>query len=386
MVEASRAPQVPLSPSELPEKIKALVANELHARRQPSAWELLKIIEDTLGWKSRWLVWQCLMELAKDPTLTLPMKDYVAHLAESEDLDSALRGVGAPKKDILSTIDTLFRQSSAYRKSSAFQEMVSFMANFRDYAPYNNMLVRLQNPSCSFYASETDWKRRFARHIKEDAHPMLILAPMHPVMLVYELDQTEGPPLPKELERFAHFEGEWNPRWIQQTVRNAAIHDRVRVDFKHLSSTNAGFATLARGTEKWKMRIAVHDGLDRPSRYGVMVHELAHIYLGHLGSDKDHWWPSRSELDAKAIEIEAEAVAFIVTTRFGLKGESAAYVSGHLTTDGLLPTSVSVDLVAKVASRIEAMARTALRKRAPSKPSQNKMHCRPPAMRLFDLL
>jgi len=302
--------------------------------------------------------------------LTHPMKDYVAHLAESEDLANALRGVGAPKNDITSTIDTLFRQSSAYRKSSAFQEMVSFMANFRDYAPYNNMLVRLQNPSCSFYASENDWKRRFDRHVKEDAHPMLILAPMHPVMLVYELDQTEGPALPKELEQFAHFEGEWNTRWIQQTVRNAAIHDRVRVDFKHLSATNAGFATLARGTEKWKMRIAVHDGLDEPSRYGVMVHELAHIYLGHLGSDKDHWWPSRSELDAKAVEIEAEAVAFIVTTRLGLKGESAAYLSCHLTMDGLLPPSVSVDLVAKAASRIEGMARTALRKRVPSREMQ----------------
>jgi hypothetical protein len=85
--------------------------------------------------------------------------------------------------------------------------MVGFMGSFRDYAPFNNMLVRIQNPSCSFYATETDWSRRFERHIKEDARPMLILAPMHPVMLVYDLDQTHGKDLPAELSRFARFEG-----------------------------------------------------------------------------------------------------------------------------------------------------------------------------------
>jgi hypothetical protein len=241
------------------------------------------------------------------------------------------------------------------------------MANFRDYAPYNNMLVRLQNPTCSFYATEIDWEKRFKRKIKEDARPMLILAPMHPVMLVYDLDQTEGPPLPGELSCFARFEGDWKPEWLEETVRNAAVHDRIQVQFKHLSTTNAGFATLARGTDIWKMRIAIHDELDEQSGYGVLCHELAHIYLGHLGSDSDHWWASRSELNRRALEIEAETVAFIVTTRLGLWGSSAAYVSRYLTKTSQLPDSVSLDLVAKVASRIQEMSRTKL---APRKPRQ----------------
>ena len=37
---------------------------------------------------------------------------------------------------------------------------------------------------------------------------MLILAPMHPVMLVFDLDQTTGRALPSEIENFAKFEGE----------------------------------------------------------------------------------------------------------------------------------------------------------------------------------
>jgi hypothetical protein len=111
--------------------------------------------------------------------------------------------------------------------------MIEFMARFRDYAPYNNMLVRLQNPSCGFYATAKDWQGRFRRKIKEDARPMLILAPGHPVMLVYDLDQTQGDTLPKELLEFSHFEGEWEEQWLSRLIGNASGH-RIRVDFKPL--------------------------------------------------------------------------------------------------------------------------------------------------------
>jgi hypothetical protein len=184
---------------------------------------------------------------------------------------------------------------------------------------------------------------------------------MHPMMLVYALDETEGESLPEELNKIGRFEGKWNVDWLDRTVRNAETHDRIRVDFKELSSTNAGFATI-RSTEQWKMRIAIHSGLDEPSRYGVLCHELAHIYLRHLGTDSDHWWPSRVDLDGRSVEIEAETAAFIVTSRLGLAGSSAAYVSRYLG-DGPLPPSVSLDQIAKVASRIAQMAARSLQPR-----------------------
>ena len=85
------------------------------------------------------------------------------HLRESTDFNAALRGANAPREEVASSIDTLLRQSKAYRDTKDFQEMVSFMARFRDYAPYNNMLVRIQNPTCSFYATDRDWANRFGR-------------------------------------------------------------------------------------------------------------------------------------------------------------------------------------------------------------------------------
>lgn len=88
---------------------------------------------------------------------------------------------------------------------------------------------------------------------------------------------------------------------------------------------------------------------------------------GHLGADKDYWWPSRTGLNKRTVEIEAEAVAFIATTRAGLTGSSAAYVSRYLS-EGKIPSSVSLNLVAKVAGRVEEMGR---RKLEPRRQRQN---------------
>jgi hypothetical protein len=51
-------------------------------------------------------------------------------------------------------------------------------------------------------------------------------------------------------------------------------------------------------------------GEGKKSQFGTLCHELAHIYLGHLGTDREHWWPSRTDLDVRAVEIEAESSAF----------------------------------------------------------------------------
>lgn len=346
------------------QQIEAAIHDILFSNQHPSAWELVEQIEAAFGWRSRWMIKDAAKALTKDGSLPRSCRQYLDSLLEDDELDQALAGAESPRKEVQSGIDSLVRQSVAYRNSGAFQEMIGFMGRFKDYAPYNNMLVRIQNPSCSFYATEKDWFRRFERRLKEDARPMLILAPMHPVLLVYELDQTQGPDLPEELSKFATFAGDWKNEYLEKTIENASKRDRIRIDVKRLSSTNAGFATIARGDRESKMRIAIHEELDAPSRYGVVCHELAHIYLGHLGTDKDFWWPSRTNLSHKTVEIEAEAVAFLVTSRLGLQGASASYVSRYLT-EGAIPESVSLDLIAKVAGRIEEMARRTLEVRRP---------------------
>ncbi len=323
--------------------------------RQPSAWELCQLLEQRFGPRVYWVLREALEAVATGNGVTAAQREYFQWLLDSEDLSDAMRGADPPRRSIQSTIDHLIHQGKAYRTTEAFREMVDFMARFRDYSPFNNMLVRIQNPSCGYYATAKDWWSKHERWLKEDARPMLILAPMHPVMLVYDLDQTEGKEPPESLKNFATVKGKWKPDWLARLIENAGKHDRIRVQFKTLSSTHAGFAAPEVRGSQWKMRIAIHDGLDGPTQFGVLCHELAHIYLGHLGSDSDYWWPSRRDLPQAAVEVEAESAAYVVCSRLCLEGTSAEYIS-NFTQGSLLPNGVSLDLIAKVAGRIEDMA------------------------------
>lgn len=320
-----------------------------------SARDLVAELDREIGVAARWDLVGVLEALREDPLLTPSGQAYVRDLLADDALVRALRGEGAPDHDVESTIDELLRRSSIYRDSQAFREMMAFIAAFRRYSPYNNMLVRLQNPSCTYFATARHWEREFGRTIKEDARPMLILVPMGPVMTVYDLDSTTGPPLPEELTNFAKFKGKWDPKWLENLTTNAERH-RIRVDFKQLSSTHSGHAHLIRGPEGEKFRIVVHDGLKPSDRFGTLCHEMAHILLGHLGSDRDKWWPARSHLGRQAVEIEAEATAYIVTRHLGLEGTSAEYLSSYVDVSGRIPDNVSCDRIAKVARRIEQMA------------------------------
>ena len=361
------------TPDKLPCSVEAVALRIKHATRhllnqggQPSPWEFVEHLRRLLGTVPRFAVHHALAELVADRELTHAQRSFLSWLVGSEELQEAFGGVSAPGKLIESSLDELLREAGTYRSSNRFQEMITFMARFRNYSAYNNMLVRAQNPSCSFFATRKDWWDRFRRTLIEDARPMIILAPMHPVLAVYDIDSTEGRPVPKHLLEFARFEGHWDDRCLNRAVENAARHYRIRVDFKRLSTTLAGFATTRRDHDgSYKLRIAVHEGLDMASRFGVLCHELAHILCGHLGGDGDRWWPSRSNLERHAAEVEAEAVAYLVTTRIGLQGSSASYISGHLS-GGRVPSAASLDMIAKAAGKVERMALTTLPSREPT--------------------
>jgi hypothetical protein len=78
--------------------------------------------------------------MIEPPTGKNSWRNYLESLVRSGDLDDALRGVDAPRREIVSNIDALLRHTKIYQCSDQFREMVGFMANFKDYAPYNNML------------------------------------------------------------------------------------------------------------------------------------------------------------------------------------------------------------------------------------------------------
>ena len=76
------------------------------------------------------------------------------------------------------------------------------MVRLRNFAPFNAMLLLVQKPGLSYAASARDWCERFGRTPKEGARPLLILWPFGPVALVYDVQDTEGKPLPEDVASF----------------------------------------------------------------------------------------------------------------------------------------------------------------------------------------
>jgi hypothetical protein len=103
------------------------------------------------------------------------------------------------------------------------------------------------------------------------------------------------------------------------------------------------------------MRVGIRDDLEDAPAYAVLCHELAHIFLGHVGADRDGWWPFRVNVSEAVAEIEAESVAYIVCARAGFRARSAEYLSSFVEDSEELD-AISLDLISRVAGRLEDMA------------------------------
>ncbi|MGO8699302.1 MAG: hypothetical protein ACLQVY_16470 [Limisphaerales bacterium] len=331
-------------------------------RRQGSADDLLGALEAQLGWPSRYLLAPILDELRSDPDLPEPEQKHLLYNLNPGAVAAALAGGADPNSEYQSSLDDLFARGRRWRQSKEFAAAVEFVSRFRDYSPFNNMLVYLQNPLTTHFATARHWQKAFGRSIKNEARGMIILAPRTPVLLVYDLADTDGPPLPENFRLFAQTSGPFNPLILERTVKNCE-RDQIRVERRPMSELRGGFTTTRSQDPAWKMRVVLRAEFDATAAYAVLCHELAHVYLGHLGGDKKGAWPFRANLTLAVSEIEAEAAAHIVCARAGLKTRAAEYLASYVDDDANLD-AISLDLISRVAARIEEMGRRLLAPRA----------------------
>ncbi len=327
-------------------------------RRHGSPADLLRDIEAEGGWPARLILPGVLDELRARRDLPDAQRKFLIYTLNAGAITEALAEGGDPSQQHQSSIDELFARSRRFRKSRKFSEAVEFVAKFREYSPFNNMLVYSQNPQAVFYATANHWRKEFGRAIKPEARGMVILAPRTPVLFVYDIVDTEGPPLPEQMRGIARAGGRFDPAILDKTLKNCE-RDRIQVKRVPMSQWNGGFATARSRQPDWKMRVGVRDDLDDAAAYGVLCHELAHIFLGHVGADRDGSWPFRLNLSEAVAEIEAESVAYIVCTRAGLKTQSAEYLAKFVE-DGDDLDAISLDLISRVAGRLEEMGRRIL--------------------------
>ena len=262
-----------------------------------------------------------------------------------------------------SALDELFRLVGTYRKGQDFFEMLDFIREFHDLAPYNAFLVHVQKPGSHFVASAEDWLRKYGRTVKIGARPLVILWPFAPVHFVFELNDTEGEGLPTRVERPFMIRGDIPP-WTIRSLLGRLPRFGVSVHYADQGSARAGSiqvlekATLLELDTKivrLPYAIVLNKNLKPGEHFATVIHELGHLFCGHLGSPDGKCWPDRMNLRKNAQEFEAESVSWIVCSRAGLSTPSAEYLAGYLDRDGNVPQDISPETIFKAAGMIEGM-------------------------------
>jgi hypothetical protein len=262
---------------------------------------------------------------------------------------------GAETRSIL---DTLLTSSRLYHTSTEYKKLLDFVARLRKFAPFNAMLLQVQKPGLTYAATLDDWAKE-GRRPKPGVRPLLIMWPFGPVKLVYDVMDIEGDNLPQsfpapgptteeDIGRFRRRVQEKNINWVDLNAGDAKA---------------GSIQLMKRGTgpkDPNFYRMLVNMNHPPPVRFVTLAHELAHLFLGHLGHDPKLGVPDRIRPTHALEELEAESVAYLVCKRHGVESRSETYLANFVTQHTTIG-DLEIYRVMRAAGRIETLLGLAAR-------------------------
>lgn len=257
---------------------------------------------------------------------------------------------------IRSTIEQLANETDAARQSELFRNYLKTSAAFYDYSWHNQMLIWKQKPDASFVGGFNTWLK-CGRYVRKGEKGIAILAPMFfkdknadgdetkriwfKVVYVFDISQTDGSALPELPTKST---GERGADMLTRLLRFAESHG-VTVRFVDQCCLN-GAAGTSRGKEI-EIRTAE---TDITTQAATLAHEIAHSLLhwdadGHKITTRDG-----KEIGKQQRELEAEAVAYVVGSYFGIQSPSDFYLATYSVTPAMLLEAV--ETIAKTVKTI----------------------------------
>lgn len=258
----------------------------------------------------------------------------------------------------IALITQLLHESRLYKSGNEFKQLLDFVVKLPNFAPFNAFMLQLQKPGLLFAASEAEWWNKFRRRIKEGARPLIILWPFSPIALVYDCDDTEGnTPLP---DCIAHAFRATGSMTLIELKKLFPLALRSGIEIKQIEYGDGhaghiqGFYRSEEAKKKHSYQVRLNQSHDPNVQFSTLAHELAHLYLGHLGYDKYLKIIDRSNVAPDTKELEAEAVGYIVSNRNGIKPHSESYLANYVS-NNLAVNDMDLYAILKAAGQIETL-------------------------------
>jgi hypothetical protein len=230
--------------------------------------------------------------------------------------------------------------------------------------------LHIQRPGLTYAASEYDWRTRFNRTIKEDARPLVILWPFGPVAFVYDKEDTEGADLPVDVEQVFRATGpvgEEDVTLFAARLGNRGIHVQ-RLDYGDGKAGNITVERRSTAKKDWpSYQVRVNRNHTFAVQFVTLVHELGHLFLGHLGPDKFLNISDRLSVKRAEKELEAESLAYLVCKRHGVTSKSEGYLADYVAANTTIG-SLDLDNLLKAAGQVETVLGIAAQTRFKPKP------------------
>ncbi len=262
-------------------------------------------------------------------------------------------------------IDELFATVRDYASSDKFKELLRFTAHFKKYAPYNAMLIHIQNPGARYVLPARSWLK-YNRTVINDRRPTIILWPFSPVYCVYDIGDTmvisgRNDLFPKDLAK--PFDGDpdrqvemWRYRKLIGNLKYwGIVYGEMKTAECYSGKLEIGrdndpvivFAKEDRCPREWRpaYSIRVCEDANITVKFATIVHELGHLFCGHLrNSYVEHPLETAARnLSVEAKEFEAETVSWLVCRRLGIDNPSYKYLANYFHSNKTIPKEVSVD-------------------------------------------
>ena len=253
-----------------------------------------------------------------------------------------------------------------YFQSDTYKQYLTTMSKFHNYSPRNIQLILMQNPEASHVASFKKWKDEFERSVNKGEKSLRIFAPItlkrrdpktneplldengneqifmsFKLVPVFDVSQTNGKELPKPIyELEGTYEDYGN---LYKSAKEVSEDNGVPLSFSKDTKGSNGFYSVTNN------EIVIKQGMSEQQTLKTIFHEMAHSDLHNMEKLQE------TPLKRSTAELQAESVAFVVASHYGL--DTSEYSFGYLATwtddpNGLSDLEGQIKIVQKEADSL----------------------------------